>query len=609
MGITATFSQPYFTGGGIEALVPSIWPIALNGRPYMLDTLPETFYVRWNSETIPLIRQQADAAANGPAEASLNPEGLWRRAQDSWHHGAGQNYRDRDSQPDPYRFKSSKGIDPWTRYQISLLHDTTQSKSSANTNLYAVVAGARLYLADGAVLRYTTDLITYNTVTYAGGSIQSLTTDGFNVYVGDGSDIYLTNTGITTTSAPDTTNANLIRYVKGRLMVAAANVLYNVTTLGSAATMTYTHPNTNFTWVDCAEGTNVIYAAGFSGDKSQVFRTAIKADGTALDIPTNATPGLPSGEIIRSIYGYLGFVFLGTDKGIRLCEAASNGDLTIGPFIPTPGAVSCITGQDRFVYFGWTNYDGVSTGLGRIDITAFTNPDQPAYASDLMVTGSGAVSSVRTFLGVRVFTVQGLGIYNETATLVASGTIDMGCATFGLPDPKTAIFLHIDTDLSQSHGTFQGWLQTDADGFVEVGSATINKTSEVFPTNQSTGDRFEVRLVLNRASTTTGPVMTRWTLKVVPSSSDGPAEVFHIPLMLYPTVEVKGNTYKVDVALERREISQLRQTRELITYQEFHQTYTGFISDFKFYPYGLTDEEDGSWGTKGTLLCDFQRVT
>ena len=489
MTITATFTDPFFTGGGLSALVPAVYPVAINGRPYMIDEKPETYLAAWQHETIPLLRAQSDDSSS-PAERSLNPQGLWRRAQDSWHHGAGQVYRDRDEAADPYRFRSSKGVDPWTRYQFSPLPDTAISKSGAGTNQFVVTTGTRAYFADTDDLYWSTDLVSWTAVTgYTGGTITSITSDGFNVYFTDGVDIWTTNQGTGAATDADNTNATLLRYVKGRLMVAVGSELQNIPVLNAAATMTYTHLNTAFTWVDCCEGNGHIYAAGFSGDKSVIYRTAVKADGTALDLPI-AAGALPDGEIVRAIQGYLGFIWIGSDLGVRFAEVNTQGDLTIGPLIETPAAVKAFEAQARFMWFGWTAYDAVSTGLGRMDLTEFVGIDQPAYASDLMVTGQGAVTSIATFLEKRIFTVNGAGIYQQDTDLVASGTIDCGQVSFGLPDLKTAVFLDVATEplVGCLHrGAVGGWWGVHPGGGGDDGGGYVGHVPD------EPGDRRTVR--------------------------------------------------------------------------------------------------------------------
>ena len=93
--------------------------------------------------------------------------------------------------------------------------------------------------------------------------------------------------------------------------------------------------------------------------------------------------------------------------------------------------------QSHFVWFGWNgDFDGESTGLGRVDLGAF-NTTTPAYASDLMATGSGVVSSIVTYGGVRYFTVEGSGLWAEDTNRVPTGFLtSRRQLNYSLPDPK-----------------------------------------------------------------------------------------------------------------------------------------------------------------------------
>ena len=79
----------FYTGTGITELVPHIFPVALNGRPYMLDSRSREFARQFDAR----VRDSVDQSAE-PGEAAINPQGLWRRSQSSWHYGAGQDYSD-----------------------------------------------------------------------------------------------------------------------------------------------------------------------------------------------------------------------------------------------------------------------------------------------------------------------------------------------------------------------------------------------------------------------------------------------------------------------------------------------------------------------------------
>lgn len=615
--ITGKFNSPLFGGGGLSTDVPGKFPIALDGRSYMLDTNVEhSFTDFWKHDSIQLVRTQADTSGQ-PAEASLNPEGLWRRAQDSWHHGAGQVYRDRDQNADIYRFHASKGIDPWTQYLLKMLPDTTQSLSSANTNLALASAGARLYALDGTAVKYTTDLSSWSTVTSTGSnSKQSLCSDGYTVYFTDGSDVYSTNTGTGAASVYNTLDCTLVAYVKGRLMAANAGAIYNIVS-GSVPSALFTQGsinNTQFTWVGFAEGRSAIYAAGYSGDKSLIYQITVKPDASTLDQPVVAGE-LPDGEIVRSIQGYLGFIVIGTDTGFRFCDVDASGNLVIGTKVTTVNAVRCFEPQDRFIWFGYTNYDTTSTGLGRLDITQFTDTPNttalvPAYASDLMVTGQGAVLSVATFTAKRVFAVSGFGFYYESTNKVASGTMTTGLISFGIPDPKVAMYADIRTQ--PLAGSYAVALATDDGTATATGAtqSTVSSTGSEVPLNQARGDHFELQFTLTRSSTdnTVGPVFERWTMKAFPTTNDASAEILQIPILLANRVEIGGQEQTFDVDFEREAIKSLRATRKVTTYQEFGASYTGFVEDYKWVPHNL-QMVNGAWTNSGTMVVNFKRLS
>src|SRR5689334_12860346 len=100
--------------------------VVLNGTGYMVDK----FSQQDKHQSVPMLRQQSDTSGR-PGEESLNPAGLWRRAQESWHHGAGQEWLDR-ADSDPYRFRSSKGVDVWSKWALSLLPAVNQRYASAS---------------------------------------------------------------------------------------------------------------------------------------------------------------------------------------------------------------------------------------------------------------------------------------------------------------------------------------------------------------------------------------------------------------------------------------------------------------------------------------------
>lgn len=598
MSLARPLASPFYSGSGLSAEVPGKWDCALNGHTFMFDWKNTyTGVGRFVRQSISLLKPQQDTSGN-VSEASLNPEEFARRSAESWHHGAGQTHLDR-ADSDPFRFRTSKGVDVWTKWGVTLLGDTTSKRSTSNTNLQLLAVGTYLYLADGNEVYSTTDMTTWTGGTVQHGeaaqSVKSITSDGSTVYAALGSNgIHSVAAGGTFDHYSDL-SCTLVGFVKGRLMAANGTSLYNVIASGAAPSALLTL-GTGFTWVGFAEGPTAIYAAGYSGDKSLIYRTAVKADGTALDVPVVAGE-LPDGEIIRSIQGYLGYLLVGTDKGLRLLTLDTNGNVSSSSrVIPTASAVRCFEPQDRFVWYGLTNYDGTSTGLGRVDLSVFTDSLTPAYASDLMATTQGAVLSVVTFGVLRVFAVSGVGVYAESANKVSSGTLESGFVAYGLPDTKVAITL--DVRHQALDGQVAAALSADGGSYVTLGSnSTADSTSLTIPAGETRAETFEIRLTLTRdAVATLAPVVTRWTLEANPAPGRG--AFWDVPLSLFETVTTaNGSVERVDVAAEYAALLSMEALAAPITYQDGLGSSVVFLDDHEFLTDSYTEKRDGFNGT------------
>lgn len=572
----------YYSGTGATQLVPDVFPVAINGRPYLVDTKSGQFTRQFDAR----VRDSVDQSTE-PGESAINPQGLWRRSQSSWHYGAGQQYSD-TSDAEAFRFHTSKGINVWTKGRLSLLKDTTKVYSTANSNLYATTADGRLYVSDGQNVKYTTDFGTVTTVTgTAASNIYSMTSNGYNVFYSYANgDIDQTNATISTSSAYITgIEAGYLSYVKGRLMVAGQGTdkhkIWNITTApGSSAnnpSPLYTHPNSNFTWVGFAAGQNHIYAAGYAGNISLVYKTQIKADGTALDIPSVAAE-LPQGEIIQTIYGYLGYVVIGTTTGFRFCTADDNGNLIVGPLITIGGTVGAFAGIGQYIYFAWTNFDTTSTGIGRMDISVFISTNQPAYASDLMATAQGTVVAIHEFNNQPMFTVAGQGVYTPHATnLVSSGYLTSGIYRWGVPDAKFIPKLDIRC--------------LPLKGSVTVAVASDDGDYHTFPTfdtdaaKEKTFDGLEekvfeaeIKVTLNRAaSNTEGPTLTRWMARAYAAPLR--SQIFTVPIIMHHKVNISGREFWQDVNEELSLLRDLVENPRVVSYQENSETFSVVVEN------------------------------
>ena len=579
----------FYSGTGSTQLVPNVFPVAINGRPYMVDVASNDFASQFDAR----VRDSVDQSSE-PGESAINPQGLWRRSQTSWHYGAGQNYSD-TADAEPYRFRSSKGVDVWTRGEMRLLPDTAQAYASTQDNLFMATAGNRIYGTENQTLQFTTDFVSFTTVTGTDASkFYSITSDGYNVFYSYASgDIDQTNAGITTNSNYITgIKAGLVRYVKGRLMVAGQDTdkhkIWNITVApGSSANnpaALFTHPNAQFTWVGFAAGQNHIYCAGHAGNKSIIYKTTIQADGTALQIPTVAGE-LPFGEIVTTIEGYLGFVLIGLENGFRFCSSDENGNLIIGPLVRTGSSVNCFTGIGQFVYFGWSNYDSDSTGIGRMNIADQVSTNQPAYASDLMVTGQGAVLDLHEFGDTPIFTVSGLGAYRQHPShLVPSGVLDSGIYRWGVGDAKFVPKWDLRTE--PLNGEIQLLVSNDVGVFDSVGTQVVQGSLEsTFDGVEARIFEAEARLLLVRSSSddTLGPVLTRWMGRAYAAPLR--SKIFSVPVLLHSRIRVKnGSEFFFDVRDELEFLENLVDNPRIVAYQENNKIYSVVVEDVRWRP-------------------------
>ena len=606
--ITGRFrpAQALFEGKATAQLVPDVFPVAINGRAYQLDRASRAFARQFD----PRVRDSVDQST-APGEAAINPQGLWRRGEVSWHYGAGQKYADTAEAQD-YRFYSSKGIDPWTKGQISLLNATKVSLASAATTIHMVVQDGSVYASFNGDVKYTTDPYasspTWNDCTNEpGGTCAAMATDGYRIYLAfpnDGIRQIIPNSSISAISGTKYVNSTdsyyMLGFAKQFMFGAYDSVLYTIASGGSKSAH-ISPADDQFRWVGVATGQNAAYAAGYSGKKSLIYKITVASNGV-LDAGVVALE-LPTGEVVSAISGYLGYILIGTDKGVRFCTTDSNSNLIAGPLIPTSGPVKKFTSTGRFTYFTWSNYDGVSGGLGRMDLSTFTGTNAPAYATDLMYNSTADVLSVITFDDKHCFAVSGVGIIAEdTSNLVASGHFVSGIYRWGIPDRKfvarvdtrsTPLVGYITPSVSLDNGAYNELIGQQVQGTVEsVSSAPQDKFIEC-----------KFKFQLERLSATTGPTMTRWMARAY--ATPARSQLFRVPLLMHSALRVKGTEYFFNVQDELAQLRNLVTNPRIVNYQENSDVYSVIVEDVEFQ---ASDSLGSSNETEGTAIVTMRSV-
>lgn len=550
---------------------------SLGGHTYMFDKR------KYSRRTLQGLALQQIASPEG-GDADLNREGFWRRSQSRFGYGAGQAFFDDDG-ANRRRFYTSKGINIWDDRSITLLNDTEQKKSSANTNLYMLVTGSYLYMADGITLRFTSDP-TPSSPTFSspvlGGSaiaITGMVTDGQYVYItatvpGSSSSGFRATVGSATTpiNVWATGAVGIFGYGNGRLIAggygATSNDLWEVDGTGNkSGGVNIRSDGRGGTWAAIVGTPSAIFAAYNVGNVTEFY--ALTADNTSTALTAVYAGALPIGETCTSLAFYGGVVVIGTTSGFRVATIGSGNALDYGQLVTIPNGVNCFAPYGEFVWFGWTNFDGTSTGLGRMDLAINTSTDTlvPGYASDAMATTQGTVQGCAAINGRRYFTVSGHGLYGENANLVPSGTINSGWIRYSTLVPK--IFSGVQVGFDALVGSVSISLVTEEGTVHALGTASTAGTTEstFFDASTLEGIAGQVQLTLTRATTTTGPTVRYWILDSIPV----PPRITEIilPIILSAKVnDLQGNEVTYDPLTEYQFLDGLRRANELVDYFE-----------------------------------------
>ena len=593
---------------------------AIAGIPFLTAISDERPYQR---ATSPFRKQQFDSQRD-PGEQSLST--WWLRSQSSFHAGEGILFYDPLANPysttiasNSYRIKESYGVDIWTQGEVSLLHDVTAghqvtTEIATNGRVTQHLRSVQYNGTNGVLLHdgYDVDRISVSGtvehwVDQAAGQdkVYSLCDDGKFAYwiTNDATTAKLeinkklltasTSTAptvIATTSSIAVTNA-VIDYVKQRLVFAANNFVYEMpssATNFNQARLVYTHPSTSFIFTSITESGTAIYIAGYEGIKSSIFRFSLDTTNGTMPTLTSAITAaeMPVGETINKIYEYLGYMMIGTNKGIRVARIQSDGSLTYGPLIvELEHGCYDFAARDRFVWCA-SGVSVIEPGLIRIDLSNEIETLRFAYANDLFYdTTIHNITTAVAFFGdtqqlgfctaaqnVSGTVVNG-AMYTEHATqLRVDGYLQTGLIRYNTLEPKN--FKRIVGQGSFTYGSMS--IQTvDVIGNIYDGvsyDAAVGNPEVVITQPAGSQDAIGLRFRLYRDATdvTKGPTFKGYQLKAVPATPR--TRIISVPLLNYDT---ETDKYNSTLGYEGRAIERLAALEnaesggDVVTFQDF----------------------------------------
>jgi hypothetical protein len=398
------------------------YDVAVGGQPFFYAINDARPYIR---QTAPYKKDQFDNGKE-PGEQSLT--GWWLRSQSSFHSGSGIKFYDPSAgETVDYRFTDSKGVNVWTKGQVTLLKDTatthyTSGAIQTNGKPFQIARSIKYGGTNGVLLwdEYDVDKIAEDgTVThfldYAAGTdyaVNAICDDGTYAYwivniiasgtprlrvykklltgvSGAGDTLMISDNGITVNTA-------VMEYVKDRIVMGINNKIYEISS--SASTLpspVYTHSDTDIVFSSITASGPAIYIAGYSGTQSSIFKFTLNTSGVMPTLTTAITAAeMPVGEIIHKIFYYLGYMMIGTNKGIRAAVVSDqDGSINYGPLIvETTQPCYDFAARDRFIWCA-TGVDGAA-GVLRIDLGNEIETLRFAYANDLYVSGTSGYSTV-----------------------------------------------------------------------------------------------------------------------------------------------------------------------------------------------------------------------
>ena len=570
------------------------YDVAVGGLPFFYAINDARPYIR---QTAPFRKEQFDNQQQ-PGEQSLT--GWWIRSQMSFHSGTGIKFYDPATTDEvgQYRFADSKGVDVWTKGQVTLLKSCTSGHNTtgpigSNLSVQQHLRSIQWSTSKGVLLHdeFDVDKIdSSGTVThfidYTAGTnspVYAICDDGVTAY-------WITNTATKKTvykkaltgvsGAGDVTMFDEIgtisnaamEYVKDRIILCADNKVYEFS--GSATAMptpVFTHPVSSHVYTSVTASGPAIYIAGYNGIQSTIQKFTLSTAGVMPTLTSAVVAAeLPVGEIVHKIYYYLGYMIIGTNKGIRIAAVSDqDGSINYGPLIvETTQPCYDFAARDHYIWCA-TGVAG-EPGVIRIDLSNELETLRFAYANDIYFAGiTGHQTTGCAFIGdtnrlafvtCNASSTDGAIYIEDASTLISSGYLTTGNIRYGTLEPKNFKRLLGRGDYSKGSMTLE---TVDKNG-VEYDHITYDATIfpiEIETTKPETAQEYVAyKFILNRDATTTsaGPIFKGYQAKATIATPR--QRIMKFPVYCF---DVETDRYNVQVGYEGKAQTRLLALEEL----------------------------------------------
>jgi hypothetical protein len=671
------------SGSGFD-LTDIAYDISFNDVPFILKADNQNPYRR---ETAQYKKDQFDNSQE-PGEQSLT--GWWVRSQTSWHNGAGIEFYEpgTDYEHVSHRFYDSRGIDVWTvgemRLHKNVFHAYTASGGIGGFNAATgqwtdatvtppvdkdcLIVGDESGILKRVTLNGNSSATTSN---YTAGAtfpdghsgsdypFLSIGSNGSTYYavcstcVHRGTINTLTSDDVYFRYSSSASNNAFSKYARGVLFFAHDNKISivntaasptssgthtggTVNTFGSSDTYLsnfFSHSNPSWIWTDITAAPSAAFASGIAGNRSEVYKFSPDRDiaVNALDMAAGTEAmSLPQGEFVNALHYYLGYLVLGTNKGVRVCPVDANGDPVMGPLlVETSYSVNGFTERGSYIYAATKadNSGNTNAILIRIDLSQQFSDGTFAYAYDLEYESTPDSSNCTEVYNLRETQANGTVLdrlvmvveedgtgelqVEHTTNYRSSGYLQTGRIRYGTVEPK--FFKYLQTRGLADTGDSIGVQTIDYSGN-EYDIITLDAVSlgqNVGLSQPVGGQEFiSIKYIFNNGSPVADyPVLQSYQLKSVPGVPR--QRLYQYPLSCFDTEMDKynmqfgysGRAYDVIRTLE-----ELETTGDFVSVKDYRtdESFQGVIEEVRFINESSPDKDSNGFG--GLLLVTVRKL-
>ena len=422
-------------------------------------------------------------------------------------------------------------------------------------------------------------------------------------------------------------NTAQMEFTKERIVTCINNKVFEISTTATALpTAVYTHPVDNFVYTSITSSGAAIYVAGYSGGQSNIQKFTLTTAGAMPTLTSAITAAeMPVGELIYRIYYYLGYMLIGTSKGVRVAAVSDDGSISYGPLLfESEQPVYDFAARDRFVWCA-TNVDG-APGTTRIDLGTSLGTLIFPYAWDTyyfpQTVGSritGRYTTACAFINGTdrlAFTTNYSGsdgaVYIESDTdLVYQGELRTGFVRYNTLEGK--IFKLLTPRVDNTNGGLSIYSISYNDTEYLIGNftedATVQEIGIPYPVGAQEYLGFKFVLTRSDSDDTLGPLFTGYQLKSLPAVPR--QRLIQYPLFCY---DHESDKFGVETGYEGAAYDRMSQLESVenvgdtIRVEDFRtgESYIGLIEELDFINKTPSDRRFSGYG--GMLVVTIRSV-